>query len=445
MSFNQQTHHDHHDDIDDEEDTEASRALILFDTELMKHMQTTHRLPGTYIGVRRIRPSSKQVQRAHVGSKKHKLQLPPPDPIAFKVLDPQTGQERRMSAAEKKVAKQEWMRNRQWQIQQAKAQKQKDRDEKEAEANHDMHQQNEAPEKQNDEDHDQEEGLETASLETRVAQAPKNTQHNQEDPGKYYYFKINKTSLEQELADLRGDRNGVPPILLSPGQAHVAKSHNLVPNATNTPCQKIPLDDAFAKEWAAALRDSMIPAIETRKSEDMRGMVYDIVPQVWARLRPIFADSLPREEGSSQPAESGPITLPCTIRAPLSIDKEWKILIEALYQGTGIHIGCGAKFGCDILLYDGPRSQRHSFAGLRLVQSNWTGFPLSRAYDLAGYVRCLNTAGKLALLATVIQDDEEGPRVSIIDLALEKIDLKRKPKPSKTLEQRVETLAKTKL
>eukprot|EP00977_Amphora_coffeiformis_P018055 scaffold6121_cov170-Amphora_coffeaeformis.AAC.5 len=436
----------YHEDEDDDNDAEDSQALILFDAALMKRMQTTHRLPGTYIGVRRIRPSSKHVHRAHVKNKKQKLKVPPPTPIEFKVLDPQTGQERRMTAAEKKVAKQEWMRNRQLQKQQAKAQKQKDMDEKDKEVDLGMQQQNEAPEEQNEEEEEEEkEKLEPASLETRVAQAPKNHQYNREDQEKYYYFKINKTSLEQELADLRGDRNGVPPILLSPGQAHVAKSHNLVPDIATAPIRNILLDDAFAKEWATALRASMMPAIQTRKSEDMRGMVYDIAPQVWTRLRPTFGDHEPREESNSQPTESGgPLTLQCTIRSPSSINKDWNILMEALYQGTGIHIGCGAKFGCDILLYDGPRCQRHSFAGLRLVQSTGTGFPLPRAYDLAGYVRCLNTAGKLALLATVIQDNEQGPSVSIIDLALEKIDLKRKPKPSKTLEQRVETLAKTK-
>ena len=63
---------------------------------------------------------------------------------------------------------------------------------------------------------------------------------------------------------------------------------------------------------------------------------------------------------------------------------------------------------------------------------------------MAGYVRCLNTAGKLALLATVIHDDEQGHRISVIDLALEKVDHQRKPKRAKTLEERLETLAKTK-
>lgn len=76
----------------------------------------------------------------------------------------------------------------------------------------------------------------------------------------------------------------------------------------------------------------------------------------------------------------------------------------------------------------------------------WCKFPLPRAYDLAGYVRCLNTAGKLALLATVVpaRDDDKGYSIAIIDLALEKVDVKRKPKRAKTLEERLITLAKTK-
>jgi len=46
--------------------------------------------------------------------------------------------------------------------------------------------------------------------------------------------------------------------------------------------------------------------------------------------------------------------------------------------------------------------------------------PVPSAYDLAGYVRGLNTAGKLALLATVIIE-KDVDKVLIVDLALEKI------------------------
>ena len=107
-------------------------------------------------------------------------------------------------------------------------------------------------------------------------------------------------------------------------------------------------------------------------------------------------------------------------------------VLEYLHKETDYHWSCGAKFGADFLLYDGPRSQRHAFAGLRIMvlppppteeeaatttaargtgndppeDSMWTGAAaaaagMPSAYELAAYVRCLNTAGKLALLATV--------------------------------------------
>ena len=77
-------------------------------------------------------------------------------------------------------------------------------------------------------------------------------------------------------------------------------------------------------------------------------------------------------------------------------------------------------------MYDGKREDRHSFAGLRIYtcdKRNECKFPVPSAYDLTGFVRTMNTARKLALVATVIKDDdEEGTvRVLIVDLALEKI------------------------
>jgi hypothetical protein len=56
-------------------------------------------------------------------------------------------------------------------------------------------------------------------------------------------------------------------------------------------------------------------------------------------------------------------------------------------------------------------------------------------------VRCLNTAGKLALLATVVRDKDSCTRVAIVDLALEKTAANR-GRPKKTLEKRFETLAR---
>ena len=79
-------------------------------------------------------------------------------------------------------------------------------------------------------------------------------------------------------------------------------------------------------------------------------------------------------------------------------------------------------------MYDGKRDERHSFAGLRIYSSNnkeeGIQFPIPTAYDMMGFVRSMNTARKIALIATVVRGRGRGdttPRVSIVDLALEKV------------------------
>ena len=110
------------------------------------------------------------------------------------------------------------------------------------------------------------------------------------------------------------------------------------------------MNDEYAQEWAVALRASMMPAIQTRSAEDMRSMVYDIVPQVWTRLRPPFslkdiqeAPKCQQESWDYALEETSRMTLSCTLRPPLAIDNQWNVLMQALYRGKGIHIGCGAK------------------------------------------------------------------------------------------------------
>ena len=85
------------------------------------------------------------------------------------------------------------------------------------------------------------------------------------------------------------------------------------------------------------------------------------------------------------------------------------------------YISCGSKFGSDWLLYDGKRQDRHAFAGLRFYHPSEQKTMLSSspsAYDIMGYVRGLNTAGKLALIATVSLPTQS---IVIVDLVLEKI------------------------
>ena len=124
------------------------------------------------------------------------------------------------------------------------------------------------------------------------------------------------------------------------------------------------------------------------------------------------------------------------------------IIHECLHrQFPNIQASCGSKFGCDYLLYDGNRSERHAFAGMRILSSsllttksvqNFSNdmnihFCVPSAYAMHGFVRSMNTAGKLALLATTIEtlDSPEDHsdsthfnrtnRVAIVDLALEKV------------------------
>ncbi|KAL3788484.1 hypothetical protein ACHAW5_002543 [Stephanodiscus triporus] len=126
-----------------------------------------------------------------------------------------------------------------------------------------------------------------------------------------------------------------------------------------------------------------------------------------------------------------------------------------LIRHSGLHVACGAAFGCDFLLYDGRREDRHSFAGLRVYgsvrshrggdyydevschidadsTSEWGGvvrFPMPSAYDLAGFVRTMNTARKIALVAMVARGGRGGrcgdksniATIAFVDLALEKV------------------------
>jgi hypothetical protein len=368
----------------------------------------------------------------------------------------------------------------------------------------------------------------------------------------YMQLQIDPSILEQELADLRGDRDGVPPVVLPPPVANVALrfqsslfskdggntlKQEASLNTDNTPV--VMFDYELAREWSIQLKQSMRFAEQSRQQEDMRPMPYELIPEAWTRLRPaelissLDQDNLARDTSSRKDNDlscdeknqmdkqgytseeqfnsdnnkefgtlkddddedrviSSSITSSwsvCRIRSTFdaiwnghnnnntarflcstrAFDTNTNIIIELLYKGTNLHIACGAKFGCDYLLYDGPRNERHAFAGLRVLtipnpksisddkefssedRSSQQNFPNLSPYELAGYVRCLNTAGKLALLATVVSTTisiEGGKnkmihRVAIIDLALEKMIETTVNRPKKTLEQRLQLLSKT--
>jgi hypothetical protein len=76
-------------------------------------------------------------------------------------------------------------------------------------------------------------------------------------------------------------------------------------------------------------------------------------------------------------------------------------------------------------VYDGRREEKHSFAGLRVyhVRDGSSELPAPSAYDLHGFVRAMNTARKLALIATVRSSSDEPhvARIAVVDVALEAI------------------------
>ena len=113
-----------------------------------------------------------------------------------------------------------------------------------------------------------------------------------------------------------------------------------------------------------------------------------------------------------------------TLRPPTSFDFDASLIFEFLYnESSKFYMSCGAKFGSDFLIYDGPREERHAFAGMRILSAN-KGLPIPTSYAMAGYVRCLNKAGKLALMATVLHEEVDGVplhKILLVDVALEKI------------------------
>jgi hypothetical protein len=303
-------------------------------------------------------------------------------------------------------------------------------------------------------------------------------------------------------------------------------SHNMV---------WIQYDPEISLKWAQSLKASMAEAESVRDAEDMRPMAYQLVPEPWTRHRGGSQNSPSISSQHQQHRRLASMScgaFPAGIRpshdkhhAPknnemtddglpsscdwsmvslrpassaTSFDSDLSIVLEYIHRDTPFFVSCGAKFGCDFLLYDGPRHERHAFAGLRILatssaaSSHLVGkrqveshkkpyaqhsaavterdsdgrnaactvtddlnyFPLPTAYSMSGYVRGLNTAGKLALIATVArhvvagkngvgagntdgergtsvddsrQDNHEltqglsGYRVAIVDLALEKV------------------------
>lgn len=382
--------------MDDESAIEDPKpaATIIFDASLVKRLNSHEvRLPPNFVGVRRIRPHKLlEEKRKETSTKVAK--------VVFTVKD-EHGNERRMSNQEKKALKYK-LKTR------MKDEKKRKREER-------------------------------YQQESALSANHKATANKGESNDRYYQLAINDSVLEQELAELRGERNGLPPVLLSPAmtmQALEVLPGSIGKRIDNTRCD-FTYDHSLSLRWAQLIKQSMQPAETAREKETLRPMPYELTPEPWTRFRPnveerrvetirlsthIEARSIMDSNVNVTPDTCQWASMTC--RPATQLDSDVSIIFEYLHKETDYYVSCGAKFGSDFLVYDGPREERHAFAGLRVLQAKDEELPIPSAYSLSGYVRCLNTAGKFALLATVVKDSsQEMPlyRVAFVDMALEKV------------------------
>ena len=302
----------------------------------------------------------------------------------------------------------------------------------------------------------------------------------------YFQFEVNiKSSVQKEIAEILGETRTVPIILSDPMSDQIPYALKESRHQNDDSEKHIILDKELSHQWAIAVSESMKSAENQRDSEDMRLMAYRLIPEVWSRFisgmptrETVERVSLDQEERTTklithpidysmfkQDTIHTPMRSESTTPLPsdptaINYDTSLKIVYEYLFrQYPTMHLACGAKFGCDFLLYDDCRKKRHAFAGLRVLEASHhqciymhkcngkeVQFSIPTPYDLAAYVRTLNKAGKLAILGMVIRESkprkshhqshvaanrpevstdsdksDDMYRVLFIDLALEKI------------------------
>jgi len=451
-----------------------SHSALIFSGSLLHKLENhpSLRLPTTYVGVRRVRPSGGAAKKIDDdGTSSRNVSVHDDDDwtpnaihtedttgnnaaddeasanlkanaISFKATNPD-GTERRMTTQEKKQlkyklaqAKREVKREKRQMkheqlIQEAKKAKRERKKLKRLERQERKNQQQQQQQKEDEEEHVKQEQV----CQEKCCHDEVDEKNDAIEEHTFTAY----NALDEELAAMRGDRSGIPPAMLAPAAACVALDTKAL-GCTNRKDQpdKTIFDRQLTSEWAHELQQGMIPAEELRAKEDMRPMAYKIVPELWNRLCPKSLWECEDRDMTTTQAEEEHTTDNSTmtvenqlslglIRHPSSLyDEVTYAVFRHLHQYSNLHISSGGIFGCDFLLYDGKRSDRHSFAGLRIYtcdKNNESKFPVPSAYDLTGFVRTMNTARKLALIATVIKDEEEGDtaRVLIVDLALEKI------------------------
>ncbi|GMH77030.1 hypothetical protein TrST_g5408 [Triparma strigata] len=263
------------------------------------------------------------------------------------------------------------------------------------------------------------------------------------------------------------DQNRQTPLMLSDAASRYALScGNIIISGSNSTSiipkncpgyfEGLPVSNCcdLACSWVCKVEAGMEGAVKERmEEENIRAMPYTVTPEVWKRMNPMNGEGKKGEDvivgglaTVNGPVSSDPKShsIPFAPLPPLNAETEEAVSLPATtlavayanLQGMGLHVSCGAKFGADFLIYDGPRDGRHAFGGVRCygyrkvvgVENEGDVKP-PRAQDLAGFVRGLNTVGKIGLLAFVEEQVERregavvtvGYRVGYVDLVLEKI------------------------
>ncbi|CAJ1927851.1 unnamed protein product [Cylindrotheca closterium] len=365
-------------------------AAVIFDSDLVKLLNSDDiRIPTNFVGVRRVRPHKLLEEKRNSNTVRNENTV-----FTVKVAN---GIGRRMTKQEKKKEKQKM--------------KQKQKEDRKRHRQEQMDSPTSIPS-----------NLKTPSIYSSTTNS------------RYFQVALNNTALEQELAELRGERNGLPPVLLSPAMAIHAETI-LWPSSGSGHIEhklQFTYDHEMSKKWAELLKETMRPAEATREKDNkIRPMPYQLTPEPWTRLRQNMGQQKLESNRDAQhfssrwdlmPSKCKSTRMIC--RQPTETDLIASLVFEYLFMESKYYVSCGAKFGCDFLIYDGPREERHAFAGLRILKAKEGQLPIQSAFSLSGFVRCLNTAGKFALLATVVRDEKcENPlyRLAFVDIALEKV------------------------
>ncbi|KAL3937450.1 MAG: hypothetical protein SGARI_002121 [Bacillariaceae sp.] len=417
--------------------------MIIFNAATSKQAASSeYRLPANYIGVRQVRPGYKRSKGQTTRDDSSKVV------IKFTVVDEETGQERRMTSAEKRAKKLQLALEKKLAKQQAKEQ---------AATSEDA----------------------TTTTETVDDDGTNNvnasiTATTNNDTMYYHQMPLNATAMEQELEELREENAKLAPVILSPPMAMQFQDKTRASSSGKEERDKaqssemssssasIQYSHSMSQEWANALMERRIqPAQDYRAKEDLRPLAYKIHPEPQEADKGADADTnvvvpKPCDWAPMYCRPSCPTTT--TPSSSLSHDEMISIVFEYIHRSTPYYVSCGAKFGSDFLIYDGPREERHAFAGLRVLSPQFSPsameqqhhhLPLPTAFSLTSYVRCLNTAGKLALIATVVPaaaDDDSTYQVLLIDVALEKVldapTHKRKRGNSKMIQEKRKDITK---